>query len=182
MYDITDIKEITKEIKKYLYKISTTTYPEIKRGTVDGIYDTETEESVKRFQEIKGLPKTGVVDYRTFIAISDEYDDIMLYESLPDSIVEYQSFPMLYGDTSEDVRLLNMMINELSKTYRELNEVGTGSFYSKRTKAAIERLEEIFGLDKTGITDARLFHRIKEEMKSIKRNRKTDDLKQAGWQ
>ena len=89
MYDITDKKEIVREIKKYLYAISTSTYPEIKRGTVDGIYDQETEDSVKRFQEIKGLPITGVVDFMTFNAISEEYEEIMINNSLPDSLTYF---------------------------------------------------------------------------------------------
>ena len=51
-------------------------YPEIKRGTVDGIYDDEARDSVKRFQKIKSLEETGIVDYLTFMALADEYRHI----------------------------------------------------------------------------------------------------------
>ena len=182
MYDITNRKETIREIKKYLYAISTHTYPEIQRGTVDGIYDEETRDSVKRFQKIKSLEPTGIVDYPTFMALADEYEEILYESALSDSLIEYQSFPMIYGDMSEDVRLVNMMINELGNTYRVIGDVGNGSFYSKRTVKAIEKLEEIFGYEITGVTDARLYTRIKEELNSQKRIRRTDDLKKAHWQ
>ena len=182
MYDITNRKEIIREIKKYLYEISTHTYPEIQRGTIDGIYDEETKDSVKRFQKIKKLAPTGIVDYLTFMALADEYKEISYESLLPDSLIEYQSFPMIYGDMSEDVRLLNMMINELGNTYSDIVDVGNDSLYSKRTVKAIERLEEIFGYKITGVTDARLYARIKEELNSQKRIRRTDDLKNSHWQ
>lgn len=181
-YDITDQKQVVREIKKYLHAISTHTYPEITRGTVDGIYDNETRASVKKFQALQGLPETGVVDYITFLTLADEYGSIKTADALPDSLIEYQSFPMIYGDMSEDVRLLNMMITELSKIYKSIGAVGSDNYYSKRTVKAIKEIEKIFNLEITGITDAILYDRIKEELNSHKRNRKTDDLKSVDWQ
>ncbi len=45
-------------------------YPLIPKVTVDGIYGPGTEEAVKVFQKVFGLPQTGVVDFPTWYKIS----------------------------------------------------------------------------------------------------------------
>ena len=48
-------------------------YPAIPSVTVDGIYGPATAASVKKFQNIFGLPASGVVDYPTWYKIQDIY-------------------------------------------------------------------------------------------------------------
>lgn len=48
-------------------------YPAISKITADGIYGSATEESVRTFQSVFGLPQTGVVDYKTWYKISEIY-------------------------------------------------------------------------------------------------------------
>lgn len=48
-------------------------YPAIPKITADGIYGSATEESVRTFQSVFGLPQTGVVDYKTWYKISEIY-------------------------------------------------------------------------------------------------------------
>ena len=48
-------------------------YPAIPKITVDGIYGPATAASVKKFQNIFGLPASGVVDYPTWYKIQDIY-------------------------------------------------------------------------------------------------------------
>lgn len=48
-------------------------YPLIPKIVVDGIYGPATEEAVRVFQSVFGLPQTGVVDYRTWYKISEIY-------------------------------------------------------------------------------------------------------------
>ena len=48
-------------------------YPAIPRLNPDGIYGKNTEQAVRKFQSVFGLPVTGVVDYKTWYAISDIY-------------------------------------------------------------------------------------------------------------
>ena len=47
--------------------------PAIPLVSEDGVYGPATAESVRTFQSIFGLPKTGVVDYRTWYKISEIY-------------------------------------------------------------------------------------------------------------
>ncbi len=48
-------------------------YPGIPRVVADGIFGAKTEASVKKFQEVFNLPKTGIVDFATWYKISQIY-------------------------------------------------------------------------------------------------------------
>ncbi len=48
-------------------------YPGIPRVVADGIYGAKTEASVKKFQEVFNLPRTGIVDFATWYKISQIY-------------------------------------------------------------------------------------------------------------
>lgn len=48
-------------------------YPALPTIAADGIYGPATENAVRTFQRIFGLPQTGIVDYRTWYKISEIY-------------------------------------------------------------------------------------------------------------
>lgn len=48
-------------------------YPLLPKIAEDGVYGENTANSVRVFQEIFGLPQTGVVDFRTWYKISEIY-------------------------------------------------------------------------------------------------------------
>lgn len=48
-------------------------YPLIPKIAVDGIFGENTQEAVRVFQDVFGLPQTGVVDYRTWYRIQEIY-------------------------------------------------------------------------------------------------------------
>lgn len=61
-----------RQIQEQLARISRS-YPAIPKVTPDGIYGPATRAAVERFQEVFGLPVTGVIDYRTWYKISEIY-------------------------------------------------------------------------------------------------------------
>ena len=61
-----------RQIQEELARISRS-YPAIPTITPDGIYGTATRQAVEKFQEIFGLPVTGVIDYQTWYRISEIY-------------------------------------------------------------------------------------------------------------
>ncbi len=48
-------------------------YPALPTVDVDGIYGERTQEAVRKFQEVFGLPATGIVDYPTWYKIQEIY-------------------------------------------------------------------------------------------------------------
>lgn len=61
-----------RQIQEQLTRISQD-YPYIPAVVADGIYGQATQDAVKRFQSVFGLPQTGVVDYPTWYKISEIY-------------------------------------------------------------------------------------------------------------
>ena len=60
------------QIQQQLNRIAQN-YPAIPHIAADGIYGTQTAESVRTFQGIFNLPQTGIVDYPTWYKISEIY-------------------------------------------------------------------------------------------------------------
>lgn len=61
-------------------------YPAIPKVKEDGIYGSATANSVKEFQRIFGLPKSGVVDFKTWYEISRVYVAVTKIASLNPTI------------------------------------------------------------------------------------------------
>ncbi len=64
--------EKVRQLQQQLDRIAQS-YPSLPAIPVDGIYGQKTEDSVRQFQKIFGLPQTGVVDFRTWYKISAIY-------------------------------------------------------------------------------------------------------------
>lgn len=73
-YDLTigSRGQSVRQIQEQLNRIARN-YPALPVISEDGIYGPATEESVREFQSIFGLPATGVVDYPTWYKISEIY-------------------------------------------------------------------------------------------------------------
>lgn len=71
--DIGSSGEDVRQIQEQLNVISEvySAIPEI--DLVDGIYGEETQDSVRKFQSVFGLPQTGIVNYRTWYKIQEIY-------------------------------------------------------------------------------------------------------------
>ncbi len=64
--------EKVRQMQEQLNRIARV-YTSIPRITADGSFGPATEEAVRRFQSVFGLPQTGVVDYPTWYKISEIY-------------------------------------------------------------------------------------------------------------
>ncbi|MBZ1113767.1 peptidoglycan-binding protein, partial [Clostridioides difficile] len=64
--------QYVRTIQNQLNAISNS-YPAVPKVIEDGIYGTDTENAVKIFQGIFGLPQSGVVDFKTWYEISRVY-------------------------------------------------------------------------------------------------------------
>lgn len=72
LLDIGTRGDKVEQIQDQLNAISNN-YPRIPKIAVDGIYGERTQNAVRVFQEVFGLPETGVVDYRTWYKIQEIY-------------------------------------------------------------------------------------------------------------
>lgn len=79
-------------------------YPLIPRVAVDGVYGSNTAESVRVFQRVFNLPQTGTVDYATWYQISNIYVGVTRIAELRSSM----------GINSKEARSLEEELNRSS--------------------------------------------------------------------
>ena len=127
MYRTEDRPAAIRQIQIYLYEIHKRDRLDIPRVPIDGIYGNDTRAAVTRFQELKGLPESGLVDYETFTAIYEEYNEASIF---PDS--EYtltgNRFPIKVGDSGADIEIIHLLFRELSEYYIDLPLVKKSSY------------------------------------------------------
>ncbi len=103
----------------------------------DGIFGSEEESAVKRFQKVNGLESTGIADPDTLNAI---------YSTVAAKAPSYTT--LRRGDKSDQVKNLQQQLIELGW----LNGNADGDFGAK-TEDAVKRFQEAIGLQKTGVAD-----------------------------
>lgn len=100
-YDLTigSNGEAVRQTQEFLNRIAKN-YPLIPKVAVSGTFDQATAESVKVFQGIFNLSKTGIVDYATWYKISDVYVGVTRIAELRDDNIFYppNSIGMRRGD------------------------------------------------------------------------------------
>ena len=73
-YDL-DIGATGQKVRQIQEQLNTIagSYPALPVISADGIYGEKTRDAVKKFQNVFGLPQTGIVDYPTWYKIQEIY-------------------------------------------------------------------------------------------------------------
>ena len=143
-------------IQRDLNRISQN-YPAIpKINDTLGIYNQETEDAVKKFQEIFSLPVTGVVDKSTWYRIKYIYTSVKklsdLYsEGLTEEEATFQYRDELqYGDTGIEVEFIHYYLDALAFLDDDIPRLKTNSVYNDNTRTMVRAFQQKYGLPVTG--------------------------------
>ncbi|MBR1413480.1 MAG: peptidoglycan-binding protein [Bacilli bacterium] len=129
--------------------------PDIK--TTLGIYDEETVNAVKKFQEIFSLPITGTVDKGTWYKIKYVYNSVKklgdLYsEGLNEDEVTFLYTDRLdYGDTGIEVQYVHYYLDAISFLDPDIPRLQTNSIYNNNTITMVKAFQSKYGLPVTGV-------------------------------
>ncbi len=128
----------------------------------DGIYDDTTKQAVRAFQQKYGLPVTGEVDLETFERLQLAADVIREANAAPKPVTVFEKgeLPLSQGHYSGEVYLLQALINALALRYQNLSMVDVTGEYDKKTAEQIRNLQQILGLQQTGVLDKALWDQI----------------------
>lgn len=120
--------------------------------TVDGIFGTETEDSVKQFQQKHSLPVTGIVTSEVSGAIEEE-------ASLPKVPVKkfITGSYLRKGDSGNAVLLIQQALNAKGAN-PEINEDGV---FGNSTLNAVKNFQKQNQLDVDGIFGPQTFYALK---------------------
>jgi len=126
---------------------------------VDGIFTQDTENAVRKFQEIFNLPTTGQVDKSTWYKIKQYYNGVkrlselaseginLAEATLPFSVVVSQ------GDTGIPTATVQYYLSIIAYFNGNLQPVPLTGTFDSATVAAVERFQGFYGLPVTGIVD-----------------------------
>ena len=157
-----------KIIQSELNRISNN-YPAIpKIKKVNGYYGVDTEDAVKKFQEVFNLNISGNVDYSTWYKIKYIYNAVKRLNDLysegiseSESIVTFSS-RLEYGDTGLLVKGLHYYLGVIAFFDNDLPLLEVNGVYNDNTVNMVINFQNKYGLPSTGIVDAPTWTKIKE--------------------
>jgi peptidoglycan hydrolase-like protein with peptidoglycan-binding domain len=159
-------------------------YPAIpKIPTVDGIFGSRTEASVRAFQQIFGLTPDGIVGRATWYELVRLYTAVTRLSELRSQgqrfyAIDWEYPNSLYpGDQGNKIRHLQYMLSMLSEFIDEIPNISIDGIYGPATESAVRAAQGWFGLPVTGITDSATWDEIYDQFSGIEnttlRNRET---------
>ncbi len=142
------------EIQSYIRNISRID-KDVPSLVPDGIFGSETTESVLAFQRKFLLPQTGRVDFDTWNRLLEESDRAVLLFSEPvqTAPVRNSDFPLKKGKESHLNKNVNLMLSRLSDFYENFEGVVLSPDYTAETERLIGLFQFLTGNAVTGETD-----------------------------
>ncbi|MBQ1210631.1 MAG: peptidoglycan-binding protein, partial [Clostridia bacterium] len=143
-----------REVQYYLAVLNLF-YNQIPYVEITGEFDTATEASVEAFQQLSGLPVTGVVDVVTYNNITRAYYGII--DTVPELQGGYPLFPgevLRIGSRGDDVLQVQEYLNAIGETFPEIPTVPANGVFGNQTQAAVIAFQRLEGLDPNGIVGA----------------------------
>lgn len=149
-------------------------YPAIPNitGTL-GIYDQETVDAVKKFQEIFSLPITGVVDKGTWYKIKYVYTSVKKLSDLYSEGISQEEATFLYtdelkyGDTGIEVEYVHYFLDAIAFLDDDIPRLQTNSIYGNNTITMVRAFQEKYNLPVTGIFTYRDWTVLKNAYRNI---------------
>ncbi len=149
-------------------------YPAIpKLSSVDGIFGSRTEASVRAFQQIFGLDVDGVVGKATWYALVRLYTAVTRLSELRSQGQQFYSVNWEYpdaivqGNRGEKVRLLQYMLAVLSEYINQIPSVNVDGIFGPATAASVRAAQNFLGLPVTGVVDATTWDEIYDQFSGI---------------
>ena len=122
-----------------------------------GIYDQETAQAVRIFQEIFGLPITGIVDKATWYKIKYVYTSVKKLSDLYSEGLSEEEATFLYtdrldyGDTGIEVEYIHYFLDAIAFLDKDIPRLPTNSIYNNNTITMVKAFQEKYNLPVTGV-------------------------------
>lgn len=153
-------------------------YPAIPVVLNDSPYFTiETENAVKKFQEIFNLPITGKVDKSTWYRIRYLYNAVKKISDLYSEGISIDEATLLFnktlklGDSGQYIRTLNYLLNVVSYFDSSLPFFDlSGDVFSEDTKEVVSAFQKKYNLDNDGVVDRDTWSVLREVYRQTIRN------------
>jgi len=165
----TDHRANIAEAQQYLRTIANET-GNIPRVFPNGIYGPETTQAVIQFQQLYGLPITGIIDYNTRNLLRDEYNRIELLNREPLPVYVFPSKDLVVGlnHRGDEVYLIQLMLNQIAKSYGNIPSVQVTGVYDNPTSNAVREFQNVASGNITGNVDKSTWDEMTKLHKTIR--------------
>lgn len=121
---------------------------------IDSVFGPETRQAVEAFQQLYGIPVTGIVDAETWNTLFNVYRGIITsapeyYTGVP--VTPYPGYALSLGMQSNEVRIFQEYLSRLSETYPQIPPVEVSGVFGTATRDAVYAAQQLFGLPIDGI-------------------------------
>ena len=135
-------------------------YPAIpKIFPIDGVFGEETENAVKKFQEIFNLATDGVVGNATWYKIQYYYNGVKRLNELYSEGIAYDEISkqftevMQLGSSGSDVLSIQYLLSLISEFVASVSAPIISGYYGQETVDSVISFQQTYGLPVTGIVD-----------------------------
>ena len=149
-------------------------YPAIpKLASVDGIFGSRTEASVRKFQEVFGLDVDGIVGKATWYALVRLYTAVLSLSELRSQGQQFYTIsweypsPLVLGNTGDKIRHLQHMLSVLSAYIPSIPPLTVDGIFGPATENAVIAAQARFGLPQTGQVDDPTWEEIYDQFSGI---------------
>lgn len=160
--------EDVRTVQRQLNRISDN-YPAISKIEVtDGIFNKQTEEAVKKFQQIFNLAVDGIVGKATWYKIKFIYSSVKQLAELsseglsPEEVAPMYSSVLSEGDTGTDVAFAQYYLALISFTDPQIPQVSLSGVFDQNMKNSVIAFQEKYGLEPTGQINRETWNKILE--------------------
>ena len=156
MTDHQNYSSAVRNLQRYLRQLS---YDDtgITAPPVDGIFESDTEQSLRDFQRTQGLAQTGTADALTWELLYAAYRASLANRTLPQSLDIFPRMPMGYrmrsGSCGFTVTALQYILQELEALYGGMRDVTLSGRYDRATEDAVREFQRVNRLPVTGEVD-----------------------------
>lgn len=144
-------------LQRYLRQLSFEEGEDIFTPPLDGVFEADTERSLRDFQRSRGIAETGSADRQTWELLYAAYRASLAGKTPPRSLDIFPRFPSGYrmrvGTRSFAVLVLQYMLGELHAIYGEMADVAQTGVYDEATARAVREFQRANRIPQTGEVD-----------------------------
>lgn len=121
----------------------------------DGIYGPETVSAVSVFQQLHGLPATGITDLPTWEAIVTVYEDSLIHQQDTHPIHAFLNPGQIIhaGEQHPHIYLIQSMLTVLSDQFESIDKPSLTGILDTETSCSLSSFQDLSGLPVTGSLD-----------------------------
>ncbi len=136
---------------QYYLAVVATYYATVPTVAVNGVFDQQTTEAVRAFQQSFDLPVDGIVGRQTWQKLEDVYESIRTTtELIGGGVVLFPGRVLQAGFQGEDVATIQEYLAYIATVYPAIPAPSVTGVYGLETVQAVEAFQREFGLPETG--------------------------------